>query len=148
MPSSMAACGCAERDLLAVPGDRALVGLVGAGEHLDQGGLAGAVLAEQAVHLAGADVEVDAVEGPDAGERLTMPRICEQRLVLLVPRALGFGHYAGSSSDLDGVTCVTSDEAEPRRLSESKQELNRKLVAKVATLRLERRVTRRRRPRR
>ena len=48
----------------------ALVGLVGAGEHLDQRRLAGAVLAEQAVHLTGADVEVDAVQRPDAGERL------------------------------------------------------------------------------
>ena len=45
-------------------------GLVRAGEHLDQGRLAGAVLAEQAVHLAGADVEVDAVQGRHAGEAL------------------------------------------------------------------------------
>src|SRR4051794_17852880 len=33
------------------PGDGAGVGLVRSGEHLDEGGLAGAVLAEQAVHL-------------------------------------------------------------------------------------------------
>ena len=33
--------------------------------HLEQRGLAGAVVAEQADHLAGHDVEVDAVERPD-----------------------------------------------------------------------------------
>ena len=59
--------------------DLALVGLVGAGEHLDQGGLAGAVLAEQAVHLAGPDLQVDAVQRPHARELLTMPRICSSR---------------------------------------------------------------------
>ena len=42
----------AERHRLAAPGDRALVRLVRPGEDLDQGRLAGAVLAEQAVHLA------------------------------------------------------------------------------------------------
>ena len=50
--------------------DLALVGLVRTGEDLDQRRLAGAVLAEQAVHLAGTDLEVDAVEGPGAGELL------------------------------------------------------------------------------
>ncbi len=57
-------------DRLPPPGDLALVGLVGSGEHLDQGGLPGAVLPEEAVHLSGHDVEVDAVEGADAGEGL------------------------------------------------------------------------------
>ena len=52
------------------PADLARVGLVGPGEHLDERGLAGAVLAEQAVHLAGATLQVDAVQRPDAGERL------------------------------------------------------------------------------
>ena len=55
---------------LAAPGDRAVVGLVGAGEDLDEGGLPGAVLAEQTVHFAGLDLQVHAVEGADAGERL------------------------------------------------------------------------------
>ena len=57
----------------------ALVGLVRAGQDLDQRGLAGAVLAEEAVHLAGADVEVDAVEGADAGELLDDAGHLEQR---------------------------------------------------------------------
>jgi hypothetical protein len=62
--------GVAEGDRGAVPGDLALVGLVRAGQDLDQRRLAGAVLAEQAVHLTGADVEVHAVEGADARELL------------------------------------------------------------------------------
>lgn len=59
-----------EPDLFAAPGDLAVVGLVGSGEHLDQGGLAGAVLAEEAVDLAGLDLQVDAVQGADAREEL------------------------------------------------------------------------------
>ena len=70
MPRRMAACGSARRTgspcQVIVPG----VGLVRSGEDLDQRRLAGAVLAEQAVHLTGADVEVDAVQRPDAGEGL------------------------------------------------------------------------------
>ena len=68
-----------EGDLFALPADGAGVRLVGAGEHLDQGRLAGAVLPEQAVHLAGADLEVDAVEGADAGELLDDAGHLEQR---------------------------------------------------------------------
>lgn len=63
----------------APPGDRAVVGLVGAGQDLDQGGLPGAVLAEQTVDLSGLDVEVDAVQGPDSGERLGDAGHGEQR---------------------------------------------------------------------
>ena len=59
-----------QRGLLAVPHDGARVGLVGRGQHLDQRRLARAVLSKQAVHLAGADVEVDATEGPHARELL------------------------------------------------------------------------------
>ena len=66
-------------DGLAVDEDLALVGLVGARQHLDQGGLAGAVLTEQAVDLPRLHIEVDAVEGPDAGERLGDAGHGEQR---------------------------------------------------------------------
>src|SRR5688572_19929717 len=41
-----------EPDLVAPPGDGPLVRLVGASKDLDQGGLAGAILSEQGVHLA------------------------------------------------------------------------------------------------
>ena len=68
MPARIAAVGLASRTGRAVEQHLARVGLVGAGEHLDQGGLAGAVLAEQAVHLPRVHVEVDAVEGAHAGE--------------------------------------------------------------------------------
>ena len=48
--------------------DPALVGRVHTGQDLDQGGLARAVLAEQAVHLTGQHLEVDATQGDHAGE--------------------------------------------------------------------------------
>ena len=68
--SPVAALRIGQRDRLALPHHVPLVGTVRPGEDLDQGRLAGAVLAEQAVHLTGADVEVDAVERPDAREGL------------------------------------------------------------------------------
>ena len=52
----------AERDHVAREGDRAGVDAVDTGERLDEGGLAGAVLAHERVHLAGEHPEVDAVE--------------------------------------------------------------------------------------
>ena len=58
MPAFIAACGLANATGSPSQLDAALVGLVHAGEHLDQRGLAGAVLAEQAVHLAGPDLEL------------------------------------------------------------------------------------------
>lgn len=66
-------------DRLAGPLDGALVGLVDAGEHLDEGALARAVLAEQAVHLAGLHVEVDATEGHDPGKTLDHVRHSQER---------------------------------------------------------------------
>jgi hypothetical protein len=54
----------------AVDRDRAGIGLLHARENADQGRLAGAVLAQQAVHLTAHDVEGDAVVGHDAGEGL------------------------------------------------------------------------------
>ena len=62
--------GCGDLDGLAEPRDRAAVGAVHAGERLDERGLAGTVLAEHAVHLAGADVEVHAPQRVDAREAL------------------------------------------------------------------------------
>ena len=55
---------------LAVELDLALVGLVEAVEHVHQGRLAGTVLAEQAVDLAGLDGEGDRVVGHHAAEAL------------------------------------------------------------------------------
>ncbi len=55
--------GVGDGDGLAVEEDLPLGGLVRPGEHLDERGLAGAVLPEEAVDLAGEDLEVDAVDG-------------------------------------------------------------------------------------
>ena len=84
-----------QRDGLALPEDLALVGLVAGGEHLDQGRLAGAVLPQQAVDLAGTDVEVDAAEREHAGEALHDAAHLEER-------GRGrLGHHGGT------VACVT-----------------------------------------
>ena len=50
----------------AVKNDLALVGLYGAGDGLDEGGLAGAVLSDQRVHLAFPEADGYIVEGNDA----------------------------------------------------------------------------------
>jgi hypothetical protein len=55
------------------------VGLVGAGDDLDERALASAVLAEQGVNLAGLQIEIDAPEGPRAAERLGDLAEFEQR---------------------------------------------------------------------
>jgi hypothetical protein len=60
--------GAAEHPRLPIHDDRAAVDGVDPGQRLDQRGLACAVLAHQRVHLAGAEREIDAVEGEHARE--------------------------------------------------------------------------------
>ena len=62
--------GRGERRLLAHEADVARGGLVHARQHLDQGGLARAVVAHQRHHLARVDVELDVGEGRDGAEVL------------------------------------------------------------------------------
>jgi hypothetical protein len=71
--------GVAEVELRPRHLDGALVGQVVAGEGLDQRRLARAVLADECVHLAGADDDVDAVERALAGEGLREPVDRERR---------------------------------------------------------------------
>jgi hypothetical protein len=59
-----------EHDLLAAHEDAAGVGLVEAAEDLDQGRLAGAVVADQAEHLAPAQAQVDVGQGGHPAEAL------------------------------------------------------------------------------
>jgi len=66
--------GRGEGDLFALPQHRTGVRAVYAGHHLDQGGLACAVLTEQAVNLAGANLELYTVQSAYARERLDDPR--------------------------------------------------------------------------
>ena len=73
IPASSASRGEWQLDGPAVQLDLALVGPVEAGEDVRERRLAGAVLAEQRVHLAAADLEVDAVVRDDAGEPLRDP---------------------------------------------------------------------------
>ena len=62
-PASIASRGDVKATRLAEEHDLALVGVVQAGEDVRERRLAGAVLAEQRVHLAGSGLEVDAVVG-------------------------------------------------------------------------------------
>ena len=55
---------------LPIQQDLAFVRMVQAVQHLHQRALAGAVLAQQRMHLAGAHIEVDAFIGKHAGETL------------------------------------------------------------------------------
>jgi hypothetical protein len=59
--------------------DLALVGRVGAGDDLDQRGLAGAVVADEGDDLAGGDLEVDLRQGLHGAEPLADPLQPEQR---------------------------------------------------------------------
>lgn len=69
-PEPLGVLRAVDADLVPVGEDPAAVRAVGTGEHLDEGALARPVLTEQDVHLATAQVEVDAVQGHDAGEGL------------------------------------------------------------------------------
>ena len=73
----------AEVHLLAVDLQRALVVRVQAGDDLDQGRLAGAVVAEHAGDLAGVDRQVDALERPDGAVDLADVDHLDERLALV-----------------------------------------------------------------
>jgi hypothetical protein len=68
----------ADRDHLAVPAHLSGIGLVDSGQRLDQGGLTGAVLAQQAVHLSCADLQVHSTERTDGAESLLDPAHLQQ----------------------------------------------------------------------
>ena len=87
--------GVAQRDLLALPLDGALVGLVNAGQHLDQRALPRAVLTEEAVHLTAADVEVDPAESDHAGEPLDHAGHAQQGGVGFVSPSRCHGSHRG-----------------------------------------------------
>ena len=73
MPASSASRGAWKWTRRPLSEDLALVRPVEAGEDVRERALAGAVLAEQRVHLADGRLEVDAVVRDDAGEALRDP---------------------------------------------------------------------------
>ena len=73
-------------DRLALDEDLALVRLVQAVDDVHQRRLAGAVLTEQRVHLAAAEIEVDAVVRDDAREALRDPAQLEDAAASAIPR--------------------------------------------------------------
>ena len=104
MPSRRAWLRVLHDDGLALPADLAGIGLQHAVDDLDQRALAGAVLAEQRVDLAGQDSQVDAIVGEaarkllhDAAERqerdLTFPPPCSFPPALSCPPLLMLQFY-------------------------------------------------------
>ena len=73
--------GVADRERLALEPDLAGGGLDQPGDALDERRLAGAVLADQTVHLAAGHGQVDAIEGAHARVVLDQPADLEQRTV-------------------------------------------------------------------
>ena len=88
MPARIASFGDVQPHRRAIDADLSGIGLAQAVEDPRQRALAGAVLAEQGVHLAGAHVEVDAVVGDERAEPLGEPgdrdkgRVCRGRRTL------------------------------------------------------------------
>ena len=81
MPRSCASRGpCTSTGL---PSKKYVAGVEGvdAGDALDQGGLAGAVVADEGGHLAGVDVEVDVVQDLHGAEALVDASEAQERLV-------------------------------------------------------------------
>ena len=74
IPRSIASRGDGTSPAVPLMPDLALVGLVEPVEDVHQRRLAGAVLAEERVHLAAAKVEADVVVGDDPGNALVIPR--------------------------------------------------------------------------
>src|SRR4051812_671907 len=79
-PQAHRRLGRGEADLLAFDEDPAGIRLVDAGEDLDQGRLAGAIVADQAHDLSSLGVEVDALERMDAAIPLLQPLAADQRV--------------------------------------------------------------------
>ena len=73
--------GARMADLLPVQQHAAFVELVVAGKDFQQGGFAGAVLADERHHLAAPDVEAEIAEGADIGKRLADAADVENRCV-------------------------------------------------------------------
>src|SRR5204862_1369509 len=84
--------------------DRPRVGPEQAGEDADQGRLAGAVLAEEAMHLAAAERDVDVVVGEDAGKRLRDPPQLDDRRPGVVRRAQSQRSLLETRTARGGVT--------------------------------------------
>ena len=99
MPALAGVLRTLELDRLTVEVDLPGVLLVGAGEALDQRGLAGAVVTDDRQHLAPVEVEVDAVEADDAAEGDDQVTRRQDRLGL-VHRVLGVGDVVDGQGQL------------------------------------------------
>ena len=88
----------AEGDRVAVDLEGALGVWVQPGDDFDQGGLAGAVVAQHAGHLAGVDLQVDPGQGDDRAEGLADVLHLHQRLTAVQGRVGVFCERVGHGS--------------------------------------------------
>ncbi|GAA4686870.1 hypothetical protein GCM10023324_46930 [Streptomyces youssoufiensis] len=120
-------------DLFAVEGDGALVGPLHPVEDLHQGRLARAVLADEGVHGAAADRDVDVVVGDDAGEPLGDSAEFYGEGVFLAGGWLargGAGGFDGDSRGWGGGGPAGSGRPRPRGRARRKQRLRGFLQAR------------------
>ena len=73
MPRANASSGLAIFTAAAFEVELAAIGLMSAGDRLDEGRLAGAVVADQSLDLAGIDIEVDLTKRTQGPEELANP---------------------------------------------------------------------------
>ena len=107
MPRASASRGLPISTALAVDADLARVFTVGAAEDLHQRRLAGAVLAEQHVHVAGVQRQIDFVERQHAGERLADAAHLEHRRRPACAHGMLTSNGAPPAS-IDAVACSLS----------------------------------------
>ena len=131
MPAACAWRGCVKRDVLAVDLDRALVRRVHAGQGLHQRRLAGAVLADDRMDLAGLQVEVHTVEDLDADEALSYALHLQERhtdsqtSVLPAVRAAAASGTSTHDSVRADASTAAGDPRGPQPIFEERQPVGR-----------------------
>ncbi|MNI67956.1 hypothetical protein D3C73_1236160 [compost metagenome] len=83
-PQALGMGGICRGDGDAIEFDTAPVGLIDAGEGLDQGGFAGTVLAEQRHDLSPTQGEVHLMQGTHSGKGLTDPAGVQQDILIVL----------------------------------------------------------------
>ena len=94
--------------------DLAVVDRVDAGDALDQGRLARAVVPDEGHHLAGGDVEVDLVQGLDRAEALRDPAQLQKRRFAHLSSPSSFVPRPGAPAGAPGEADVRATDRAPR----------------------------------
>src|SRR5690606_32218065 len=128
--------GPGEPHRLAAEHDGARVGPMRPGQDLDERGLAGAVLAEEAVHLPRPHLEIHPVEGPDPGELLDDPPHHQQLAHRYAPlRAVIRGPVVDGEAEKTWSVMSRAPPITPARSPSSERTIGRLPVASGSDLR-------------